>query len=411
MIRLSLLALVVTAAAGLAPADSLGGVFVEPGRGDLEQCIRLSSKAMDSGDLSRERRANAYYNRGSGYDFKGEFDRAIADYGEAIRLKPNFAFAYYARGSAYIEKGEYDRAIADLDAAIRLAPDCAQPYNDRGVSYESKGQYERAIADYDEAIRLAPNFSLAYQNRGNAFREMGKYDKSIVSYDAAIRLDPKNFHAYHGRGLVYVQKGQYDQAVGDFDVAISLRPDFDLAYNGRGFAYSSKEEYRKAIADYDTAIRLKPDYVFAYHHRGAAKFATGDFEGAANDYAHALAINASDAYAVLWLHIVRARAGKDDKQEFSRNAGRLDRSQWPAPIIGLYLGETRGEELRAAAAAGDAKAQRSRSCEVTFHTGELRLLRGARDDARRLFRKAVAGCPPGFFPYHAAKAELQRFDP
>ena len=42
-----------------------------------------------------------------------DFEQAIADCTEAIRLDPCFAIAYYRRAYAYWRKGEYDQAIAD----------------------------------------------------------------------------------------------------------------------------------------------------------------------------------------------------------------------------------------------------------------------------------------------------------
>jgi tetratricopeptide (TPR) repeat protein len=53
---------------------------------------------------------------------KGDYDRAIADLTEAIRLDPKYVWAYASRGEAYRMKGDYDRAIADLTEAIRLDP-------------------------------------------------------------------------------------------------------------------------------------------------------------------------------------------------------------------------------------------------------------------------------------------------
>ena len=38
----------------------------------------------------------------------GELDKAVSDYAEAIRLKPDFAVAYDHRGLAEIEKGDFD---------------------------------------------------------------------------------------------------------------------------------------------------------------------------------------------------------------------------------------------------------------------------------------------------------------
>ena len=66
-------------------------------------------------------------------------------------------------------KGDYDKAIADFTEAIRLNPKIAKAYNNRGLAYENKGDYDKAIADCTEAIRLDPKFAEAYHNRGAAY--------------------------------------------------------------------------------------------------------------------------------------------------------------------------------------------------------------------------------------------------
>ena len=58
--------------------------------------------------------------------------------------------AYNNRGNAYTAKGEYDRAIQDYDQSIKLNPNYARAFNNRGVAYQKKGEYDRAIKDFDE---------------------------------------------------------------------------------------------------------------------------------------------------------------------------------------------------------------------------------------------------------------------
>src|SRR5471032_1886728 len=58
----------------------------------------------------------------------------------------NLAWAFNNRGNAYTEKKEYDRAIADYDQAIRLNPKYALVFDGRGINYKNKGQLDRAIA-------------------------------------------------------------------------------------------------------------------------------------------------------------------------------------------------------------------------------------------------------------------------
>jgi tetratricopeptide (TPR) repeat protein len=68
------------------------------------------------------------------------------------------------RGNRYRNNGEYDRAIQDYDEAIRLALQFEEAFNNRGVTYGEKGEYDRAIRDYDQAIRLDPNLVKAFLN-------------------------------------------------------------------------------------------------------------------------------------------------------------------------------------------------------------------------------------------------------
>ncbi len=55
------------------------------------------------------------------YDL-GRYDRAIADYTEAIKLQPDYAMFYYNRCLAYKQTGERDKAIKDCRQALKLNP-------------------------------------------------------------------------------------------------------------------------------------------------------------------------------------------------------------------------------------------------------------------------------------------------
>ena len=111
----------------------------------------------------------------SAYRDKGDNDRAIADYNEAIRLDPKDATAYNNRGYRLsANKGDNDRAIADYDEAIRLDPKYAMAFLGRGIAYRAKGDLDRAIADYSEAIRLDPKFARAFQQSRHRLPRQGR---------------------------------------------------------------------------------------------------------------------------------------------------------------------------------------------------------------------------------------------
>jgi tetratricopeptide (TPR) repeat protein len=51
-----------------------------------------------------------------------DYDKAIADYSEIIRLKPKNAHGYMKRSYLYEQKGDLPKAIADCEQAIKLDP-------------------------------------------------------------------------------------------------------------------------------------------------------------------------------------------------------------------------------------------------------------------------------------------------
>ena len=135
---------------------------------------------------------------------------------------PNLATAFMNRGLAYKKKSQWDRAIADYSEAIRLTPDNAQVFNNRGNAYFFNGQWDRALEDYDNAVRLQPDLAEAFGNRGNVYRKKGQIDRAIAEYGKAIDVSPGNAQVFADRGLAYEKKGEPSQALRDFEKAHAL---------------------------------------------------------------------------------------------------------------------------------------------------------------------------------------------
>src|SRR6266566_5168821 len=187
----------------------------------LDGCSAVIKAARDKGD----KLAGAFNNRAIGYRLKGEYDRAIADYNQAIKLNAKFAAAYNNRGVAHDSKGEYDRAIADYDQAIKLKPS-AEAYFNRGNAHLGKSHYDHAIDDYNQAIKLKADFAAAFDSRGFIFLKMSNFDAAVSDYDAALRTDPKLAFALYGRGLARVRN---DDPSGAADIAAAKALQADIA--------------------------------------------------------------------------------------------------------------------------------------------------------------------------------------
>ncbi len=124
--------------------------------------------------------AREFFNRALDKHEQGDYQGAIEDYNQAIRLDPNYALAYYGRGHARYHLGDLQEAIADYNQAIRLDPNYTNAYNNRGNARRKLGDLQEAIADYNQAIRLDPNSAGAYNNRGNARYNLGDLQEAIT---------------------------------------------------------------------------------------------------------------------------------------------------------------------------------------------------------------------------------------
>jgi tetratricopeptide (TPR) repeat protein len=201
---------------------------------DVGAQIAACTRQIGSGHFWGHDLAIEHYNRGIAWGAKGDYDRAIADYDQAIRLDPKHTAAYVNRGAAWSDKGDHDRAIADYTEAIRLNPEDADPYVNRGVAWKAKGELDRAIADYDQALRLDAKDEHAYVNRGAAWFYKGDLDRAIADYTEAIRLDSANAYSLYGRGVAKLKKG--DTAGGNADIAAAkaIKPDIAVVSAGYG---------------------------------------------------------------------------------------------------------------------------------------------------------------------------------
>jgi tetratricopeptide (TPR) repeat protein len=168
--------------------------------------------------------ADAFFNRGAAYDGKEQYDRAIQEYDQAIRLKPNYTAALYNRGLDYANQGQFDRAIGDLDQAIRLNPNDADAFLSRGSAYDSKTQYTRAIQDYDQAIRLKPGYALAFYDRGFSYFNNRQYDRAVQDFDQAIRFNSNDADALFARARAKQAMGDRAGADADSAKARQLNP-------------------------------------------------------------------------------------------------------------------------------------------------------------------------------------------
>jgi tetratricopeptide (TPR) repeat protein/tRNA A-37 threonylcarbamoyl transferase component Bud32 len=257
--------------------------------------------------------AEAHHNLGYALYLRGRLDEAIAEYREAIRLKKDDAQAQLNLGIALSAKGRLDEAIAEYREAIRINKDHLGAHLNLGALLcDQKRDYDGAIAEFREAIRINKDYADAYYNLGNALAKKGRLDEAIAEYHEAIRLKKDYADAYYNLGNALAKKGRLDEAIAEFREAIRLKKDYADAYYNLGNALAKKGRLDEAIAEYREAIRLKKDDAEAHHNLGYALYLRGRLDEAIAEYREAIRLKKDDAEAHSNLGIALLAKGQVD---------------------------------------------------------------------------------------------------
>jgi len=160
--------------------------------------------------------------------------------------------AFIGRGKAYTLEDMDDRAIADYGQAIRIKPDCGEAYCRRAEALIACNHEAAAIDDASEAIRLSTRNWEAYALRGDAFMSLREYDKALFDFSRAIERAPPGdslARCHRSRGLTFWLCDNNPEAVSDFTKSLEMAPGNGVVAYYRGRAYFDASMYREAVLD------------------------------------------------------------------------------------------------------------------------------------------------------------------
>lgn len=171
--------------------------------------------------LPRVQNVHDTENAGSGQSLEHE------EYGmQALRLRhPPNQTSYNRRADARLKKGDYDGAVADFDQALRLnlASLEAEAACSAGDTALAQGDSAGALSEYTRAIQLHPLCDAAFNRRSHAKRRQNDIDGALQDLNEALRINPNCPEHYYSRGQLKHLNGDVEDALGDFGHAVGLR--------------------------------------------------------------------------------------------------------------------------------------------------------------------------------------------
>jgi tetratricopeptide (TPR) repeat protein len=135
-----------------------------------------------------------------------KWPEAIADYNDAIALKPTGEF-YINRGAAYAMIGNMQTALTDMSEGVRLDPDFPNGYKNRSLVYQALGRVPEAQEDLQKYLALDSYDADIWYESGRLYRMVKDEHKALAAFDRAIGLGQK--------GTYFLERAKSNLALGN----------------------------------------------------------------------------------------------------------------------------------------------------------------------------------------------------
>jgi Flp pilus assembly protein TadD len=238
---------------------------------------------------------------GATFAEQGRFDRAIAEFREALRIRPHFFEAIRDLGTTLDRCGQTEEAVKSLREAARLRPNDAKVHLNLGAALVSQGHVDEAVALYREGLRFQPEFPNLHFNLGVALILRRNFDEAITELNRAAELRPWYAEAYAALGRAFVLQGRQAEAVIEYRKALGLDPDDSASRIGLGLALARQGRSAEAVIELREAIRRDRRNPEAHHVLAAILAASGRIEEASAEYEEVLRLRPDHAQARVFL--------------------------------------------------------------------------------------------------------------
>lgn len=163
---------------------------------------------------------------------KRRFAEAVVAYDRAIALAgpplPNHWPLYYDRGIALERSRQWEKAEADFLQALRFAPDQPHVLNYLGYSWaEQNRNLEQAKVMIEKAVQQRPNDGAMIDSLGWVAMRMGNIPEAVRLLERAVELEPGDATINGHLGDAYWEAGRRLEAIYQWRRALNLKPEAD----------------------------------------------------------------------------------------------------------------------------------------------------------------------------------------
>jgi Flp pilus assembly protein TadD len=170
---------------------------------------------------------------------------------------PSRAKWHFCRGLAYQQSGKFDEAVAEYQEAVRLRPDFNMALMNLASVLSKQGKYSDSLVPARTMVQLNPDSAVAHVVLGCLLLETGHTDDGFKHLIKAVNLAPNSFDAHFNLGVAWAKKGEFDKAVKCFEHARDLQPDNPIVHRMLMESLAAQGRTEREMSELGEVLRLK----------------------------------------------------------------------------------------------------------------------------------------------------------
>lgn len=197
------------------------------------------------------------YNAAEKYMGEENYEKAIEELQEVLKMDPNLAQAYNLLGIVYLKQNKsLQSAIGSFQQAVRVDPRFPDAYFNLGITYAGAGNAPlEAVSYFEKAIEIDSSYAMAYLGLGwvTLFEKKDPQKAEGLFQKAIDKAANKSAEAYFGLGMAYVAMGKKERALGPVSILRSMNR-FDLAATLESVINQEPNEEKAGNVTTDSAV-------------------------------------------------------------------------------------------------------------------------------------------------------------
>lgn len=256
-------------------------------KGDYEKAMEFFRDAIDLDPSNAQAKAGfseALAIKGNDLLLKDQAETAKGVFLEALKLDPKNAAAYFGLGDVYAELDQTAEAIASYERSLENNKDLTEIYVPLGILYYQSGEIAKADNLLTKALAFSGESAETQFFVGLVRSSQNRSEEALAAFQKASSLDPKLAEAFYYAGEMLVRQKKTADAIPEYRKAVDIKPAYFDAWFALGEAYLELGNFPEAIKAYKSAAGLKNNDWEVFAGLGDAYRQTKEYELAQANY-------------------------------------------------------------------------------------------------------------------------------